>query len=134
MKIDQKQREKDILHLMSTLKIDRTEAEKLWIDDFAIDQGFDSDYDLSKEQTKASNKYRGTGTRVVNNTTSYQFKRERKTDEVKQQIVSELFDALKKSKLSIEDLTISNKERELTFSVDNRSYTVTLTKHNKKGS
>ena len=134
MKINQQQREKDISRIMTSLKVDRKEAEEIWLNDFAIDNGFEGKSELTAEKERTAKQYRGTNTRVVKDTKPYQFKRERKQDEVKEQLVQDLYNGLTQSGLQLEALTIENKERLITFDYGNRSYTVTLTRHNKKGS
>lgn len=118
----------DIAEIMRLLDISEEEAKQLIADDKAIDKGADL-FPLTAEQKKAEKKARGTGTKTV-----YTFtKRERKENTTKSAVIAQLYEFLA-SLDSVENLTVTNKEREITFSIDEKNFQLNLIqKREKKG-
>ena len=93
------------------------EAEAVWDSDREIDKGKKQDFDLSKEQLKVAQKFAKTGTRKV--PTAYKFTtRERKANPTKASIIAEIATFLREnSENAVENLEITNKERQIAFSI-----------------
>lgn len=105
------------------------EATELALYDYAIEHDEKTEFDLTPEQEKASKEMRSTGTRK---TTTYNFKkRERKPNETKRKIIEFLFKVINAETL-FENATVSNIERQIDFSVNEKSYSLTLTEHRPK--
>lgn len=118
--------DKQVEKLMKQLDI--TEAEALEM--IAFDKEVDGmsmkevDSDLTAEQKKTAKKYKNVGTKK----TEYQFtKRERKPDDVKIAIVSQIADFL--TKADYVDVNIVNPSKQVDFTIDGTSYSVSLTRH-----
>lgn len=119
--------EAEVKELMDKLKIDREEAEKLWL----FDNGYDDDETVNELTKKAkeihryekSDAPRKKGTKT------------RKVDEVKVEIVSTIAQNLTRVMLNDEQLStpqnivILKPEREITFTLNGDNYSVVLTKH-----
>ena len=101
--------------------------------DLAVENGEETEYDLTPEQQKVAKKYTSTGTKKKS--PNYQFsKRERKPNEVKREIMAQihkLFRNIAESG-SCEDVNLSNPERTLDFTWSGKAYTLTLTEHRPK--
>ena len=105
------------------------EATELALYDYAIEHDEKTEFDLTPEQEKASKEMRSTGTRK---TTTYNFKkRERKPNDTKRKIIEFLFKVINAETL-FENATVSNIERQIDFSVNEKSYSLTLTEHRPK--
>ena len=105
------------------------EATELALYDYAIEHDEKTEFDLTPEQEKASKEMRSTGTRK---TTTYNFKkRERKPNDTKRKIIEFLFKVINAETL-FENATVSNVERQIDFSVNEKSYSLTLTEHRPK--
>lgn len=115
---DQKQK------IINALGCSEAEAEEIMQTDKAIDRGERVYFDLSPEQEKQAKK-------LINATTrkkpaNYQFtKRERKANPTKSDIIQYLFDCLHDG-YECSDLEIVNKERQLTFSIGDDKFELTL--------
>lgn len=98
--------------------------------DEMVENGEKTDFDLTPEQEKVSKKARSTGTKK---TTVYTFtKRERKPNEEKRLIISELEQFIRNCvKLSVEGLTVSNPEKMIDFTINDNSYSISLINHRK---
>lgn len=85
------------------------------------------DHDLSPEQNKIAQTFARTGTRKV--PAAYKWgKKERKANPTKGGIIAELAVFLEKdSEFAIENLEIVNKERQISFSVGDQKFELTLT-------
>lgn len=116
-----KERENRLEKIMSGLKCSREEAEEILEYDKETDKMTDSEImaELTPEQRKAQKEATKCGTRKVTGTV----KRERKPNEDKQSIITALADGVNGI---AENLTITNKEREFTFSVGGVKYKVVL--------
>lgn len=105
------------------------EATELALYDYAIEHDEKTEFDLTPEQEKASKEMRSTGTRK---TTTYNFKkRERKPNDTKRKIIEFLFKIINAETL-FENATVSNVERQIDFSVNEKNYSLTLTEHRPK--
>lgn len=113
------------------LKVSDKEALEILKSDKAIDRGEPQDFDLTPEQLKIAKKYTKAGFRK---TSGEKVTRNRKPNEVKASLISELFEHLKnRSQFSIENLQIVNKERQISFSIGTDNFEITLIqKRNKK--
>lgn len=122
--------EKRIAELMTALGCTREEAIQVITDDDAIDDG-EKLFELTAEQKKTAKAMTTTGTKKRTTTT----KRERKPDEIKRQIVEKIADSLGAYVFTgaqywnAENINITNIEREISFTIGNDSYSLTLTKH-----
>ena len=114
--------EKQITSMMNALKCSRDEAIQLILDDEAIDKG-EKLFELSDEQKKVAKAMTNTGTKKQTAPT----KRERKPDEEKQEIISQIAEFLKTfENFSVE---ILKNEREIKLLVGENDYSITLIKH-----
>ena len=117
---------------MKTLDLTRDEAIELIRDDEQVDKmGMKQvDDDLTEEQKKAIKKAKG-GVRAVN---AYGKKvtRERKENPTKASLIAEIADFLQKnSENACEMVTITNKERQISFSIGSEKYELTLVQKRK---
>lgn len=104
------------------------DAETAWWDK-QIDRGNPTPYDLPPEKVKASKEITKTAkNREKPATPKDKPKRERKPNEEKREIIQTLFDGCS-SKYA--DVTVTNIEKEICFTIGNNSYSVTLTCHRK---
>lgn len=101
----------------------REDAETEWWDNEA-DHDRPTPYDLTPEQEKASQEARK-GARAVN-AYGKTVKRERKPNEAKQEIIQTIDEALCDL---VDNVTVSNKERQIDFEFNGVKYSVTLTAH-----
>lgn len=115
--------------MMRILGISAEEADKLLADDKEIDRGKKMDFDLTPEQEKQTRKYR----QADRKPTAYKFtKRERKPNELKREIIDELFTFMCENWLEIaENGEISNKERQIDFTLNGENFSLMLTQHRK---
>ena len=122
--------DKRIIELMTALGCTKEEALQVMADDDAIDDG-EKLFELTAEQKKTAKAMTTTGTKKRTTVT----KRERKPDEIKRQIVENVADSLGAyvftgvQSLNAENINITNIEREISFTIGNDSYSLTLTKH-----
>lgn len=101
----------------------REDAETEWWDNEA-DHDRPTPYDLTPEQEKASQEARK-GARAVN-AYGKTVKRERKPNEDKREIIQTLDTALRNL---VDNVTVSNIERQVDFEYNGTHYSVTLTAH-----
>lgn len=96
------------------------EANQVLADDKKIDKGEKMSFDLTKEEEKATRKYR----QADRKPTTYNFsKRERKPNEAKREIIQVLDEALTDI---ADDVTVTNVERQIDFELDGVKYRVVL--------
>lgn len=122
--------EKDILKMMTALKCSREEAVDVIESDRKIDRGEEVSFGLSKEKEKEVLKeaHKGKKNTVYNFT-----KRERKPNPTKGAIIAELANYLDNvSENACENVVVSNKEREITFTIAGVDFSLVLTQHRKK--
>lgn len=125
--------EKEVAKIMGLLKISRDEAIELIEYDRAVDASKAKDaplkYDLSKEAEKEALKeaHKGTDKKSPNYTFT---KRERKPNATKGAIIAELAKFLTDdAESACENVTIVKTEREISFNVGEKSYSLTLVEH-----
>lgn len=122
--------EKQIEKIQRGLKCSYEEAKEVYLDDLKIEKGEKMDFDLTKEQLKEAKKYKNTGTRKT--PTVYNFnKKTPKANPTKENLIS----ALEKMLLAydgVENVTITNKQGKIDFTLDGTDFTFSLTAHRKK--
>lgn len=113
--------EKQVKNIMENLRCTREEALDVIHWDDVIDHGGTTPFDMSKEEEKAALKIAAVGQKTKPN---YQWKqpKERKANPTKGGIIQYLFECL----ADYENVTITNKERQITFSADGNNYELTL--------
>lgn len=119
--------------IMRILDVDEAGAEEILRADKAIDRGERMDFDLDPETEKMAKKMANAGTRkkptVYNFDTS---KRQRKENPTKAGIIAELAKFLtEQSENACENVNITNKERQIAFTVGENSYELTLVQKRK---
>ena len=99
--------------------------------DHEIDRGIRQEFDLDEETEKMAKKYANATTKKK--PTVYEFtKRERKANPTKASIISELAKFLEEaSENATEDVTITNKERQIAFTIGEDKYELTLVQKRK---
>lgn len=123
--------EKILDNIMTALRCTYEEAEDVRKWDKVIDQGGRTPYDLDPEKEKQAKKYANAGTRKA--PTVYDFsKRERKANPTKSGIISEIAEFLtEKSEFQTENIEITNKERQISFSIADEKFELTLVQKRK---
>lgn len=123
--------EKQIENIMVNLKCTREEAEDVMKWDKVIDQGGRTPYDLDPEAEKMAKKM--ANVRERKKPTVYDFKqRERKANPTKGGIISELHKFLTEmSEFATENVEITNKERQIAFSIGSDNFELTLVQKRK---
>ena len=120
------QRERAIVRNMQALRITRKEAEELVADDEAVDRGEAMPWDLTPEQIKNQRKLANATTRKTTGKTA----RTKKENPDKQSIITCVQEGLA-SMDGIQELTCTNAERTIDFTLNEIRYTITLTAHRK---
>jgi hypothetical protein len=121
--------------IMSALHCTEAEAEEIMQADKAIDRGEKMPFDLTAEQEKVARKFAKTGTRKA--PTAYALdntggKRSRKENPTKASIIAELAKFLENdSENACVNVSITNKERQIAFSIGENSYELTLVQKRK---
>ena len=117
--------------LMRVLGCTAEEAEDVIKWDSEIDHNKPTPFDLTKEQEKASRKARTTTAKKQ--PTAYKFdKRERKTNPTKSAIITEISQFLsEKSENAVENVEITNAERQISFKIGENNYELTLVQKRK---
>lgn len=108
------------------------EAQDILAYDKAVEKGEATQYDLTADQQKIARKYTHAGTRKA--PAAYKFpQKQRKPNATKGGIIAELAEFLEKvSNFSVENLQITNKERQISFSVGENTFELTLVQKRKK--
>lgn len=109
--------------LMRVLGVTAAEAEEIMAYDKAVDQGKKTEYDLTKDQEKEVRKYRQAD-RTKQPFVPKLEKRERKANEPKRELIEIVKEALENAGIS--DISVTNVERQLDFSMDNVKYRIVL--------
>lgn len=114
-------------------KLGWTEAEiaDVIASDQAIDKGEKVAFDLSPEKAKEAQKYTKAGTKkapAVYKLDNAEGKRSRKENVTKAAIIQYLFECLK----DYDNVVITNKERQISFSCDDNNFELTLVQKRKK--
>lgn len=114
-----------IARIMKGLKCSEAEAREVYEADRAIDKGEKMEFDLTKEQNKIAQKFAHTGTKKP---TVYNFKQKtRKENPTKAGIISALAEFLEQYNENIcENVEIVNKERIITFKINENQYELNL--------
>ena len=117
--------EKTIAQYMKVNKCDRDEAIDLIKYDIAIESGEDTEYDLTDEQAAV---VKSMMRRVDHAKQDGKVKRERKPNELKEAIISELAEFLREDAQgqAYEEVEITNKNRMIAFSVNDKHFELTL--------
>ena len=116
------------LENLMKLGMTKAEAEEVIAADRKIDKGEKMDFDLTKEQIKATREYR----QVERKPTVYNFnKRERKPNEPKRELIEMLRKAVEGSGAT--DIEVTNIERQIDFKVDGVRYRIVLSAPRKQG-
>lgn len=109
-------------------KLNLTEEEKkeLLAYDKAVERGEKTEYDATPDQLKVERLMARTGTRKA--PTAYKFtQRQRKPNATKGGIIAELAEFLEKnSQFSVENIAITNKERQIAFQIGENKFELTL--------
>lgn len=123
--------EKLIEQNMKLLDISREEAIQMLEDDKAIDKGKRMDFDLDEKTEKEMLKQAHKGKKKKQ--TVYNFnKRQRKENPTKQSVISALKTFLEESEsLNCENVDITNKERQIAFSIGDDKFELTLVQKRK---
>lgn len=123
------QREAQIAKIMKELDLSREEALEMLAEDDEIERGADL-HPLTAEQEEVAKKMRKADrTPTVYN---WQKKRERKPNELKREIIDDLFTFLCQNWAEIAETgNISNEERQIDFVLKDKSFSLTLTEHRK---
>lgn len=110
---------------------DEQEAQDILAYDKAVEAGEKTKYDLPPDKLKAAQKFAHAGTRKA--PTAYKFtKRERKPNATKGGLIAELADFLEKhSNFDISNVAITNKERQVAFTVGGDNFELTLVQKRK---
>lgn len=117
--------------LMRILGCTAEEADDIIATDKMIDQGERTPYDLDPEREKMAKKF--ANAREKRKPTVYQFqKRERKANPTKGGIIAELAKFLEEnSEFAVENVEITNKERQIAFKIGENAFELTLTQKRK---
>lgn len=127
--------DKNVLKMMALLQCSEEEAMQVIADDKAIDRGEKMPFDLDKEKEKIARQYTKTGTRKT--PTVYKLdneggKRSRKENPTKAGIISELAKFLEEqSENACVNIEITNKERQIAFTIGENNYELTLVQKRK---
>lgn len=115
-----------VAKIMRLLQCDEAEARQVIADDKAIDRGEKMPFDLPPDKAEIARKYTKIGTRKT--PTVYNFtQRKRKENPTKASIIAELADFLKEhSENACENVEVTNKERQIAFSIGDNKYELTL--------
>ena len=120
-----------VQRIMKGLKCDRAEAEEVYLYDKQVDRDERTEYDLPPDKLKDAQKFAHAGTRkapMIPNLT----KRERKPNATKGGIIAEMGEFLAtRSNFSVENLQITNKERQILFEIGGETYEITLVQKRK---
>lgn len=131
MRIDENQ----ISRIMQGLKCDRSEALEIYEADKAIDRGERLPFDLPIEKEKEAKKMANVTERKRKAPTVYNFdtsQKKRKENPTKAGIIAEIAKFLQEqSENACENVTITNPERQIAFTIGENSYEFTLVQKRK---
>ena len=121
--------ESQVERIMRNLKCSKEEAEQIIADDKAIDRGERMAFDLSPEAEKQAKKFANTGTRQTN---GQKTERKRKENPTKANIIALLATILTENgDFCAENVQITNKERQIAFTVGENAFELTLVQKRK---
>ena len=121
-----------IARIQKGLGCTEQEAREIYAYDREVDKSSGGlEHDLTAEQNKVAQQFTKTGTRKT--PTAYKFnKRERKPNETKADIIATLAEFLGDNcPISAENVTITNKERQISFELGGEKYELTLVQKRK---
>ena len=111
-----------LTRIMANLKCTEEEAAEIMAYDKAVDRGEKTPHDLTPAQNKVAQSYARTGTRKP---TVYKFdKKERKPNDEKREIINGIVESVFFS--WIDDIKITNPERQIDFSYNGTKYRIVL--------
>lgn len=112
--------------IMRLLNVSAEEAEAIMQSDRAIDRGERMDFDLPPEQEKLAKKM--ANVQEHRRPTVYKFdKRQRKENATKKGIIDFLHKILTENEeFAFENITITNKERQISFTIGENTFELTL--------
>ena len=116
--------------IMLKLGCSEAEAKDIVDCDKAIDKGGRVYFDLSPEEEKEAKKFINVKDKKKPTVYDFSKKRERKPNEEKGELIANLFDYI--TSLGLENPKITNKERQIAFSVGENDYELTLVQKRKK--
>lgn len=116
--------------LMRILGCSEAEALDIIAYDKAVDKGQPTAYDLTKEQQEVVRKMKNVDTKAPR---TYTFtKRERKPNEAKREIIAGLYEFITNAIVDdASDATVTNVERQITFTLGDESFELTLVQKRK---
>lgn len=118
----------DEIKKVNLMRLGMTEMEALDVIDcdHEIDKGIAQEFDLDPQAEKEAKKLANATTKKK--PTAYQFtQRERKANPTKESIIAEIAKFLmEESENACEDVVITNKERQISFSIGEHKYELTL--------
>lgn len=135
--------EKRLAATMKSLDMTREEVLAMWADDADIDKGKTKEFDLTPEQQKSVKQYiKTTSKKPANYSMENAAKKRapRKPNDEKRSIITSVKNALDdfhqileedEPAASVENIEITNVEREITFTIGENAYSLTLTCHRK---
>lgn len=121
-----------IEHIMKALKCTREEAIDVIETDKIIDKGGRTQYDLTKEQEKVAMKISAVNDRRAKNQENNKRGKVRAENVTKSDIIAKLAEFLTEN--GKENVKITNKERQIAFSVGENDFELTLVQKRKKKS
>ena len=117
---------------MAGLGCTEDEAKAIYAADCEIDHNKPQDFDLPPEKQKVAQKFAHTGTRKMKETGLNLKPRVRKPNATKAGIIDSLFKFLSENcEFSAENVTILNKERQISFAVGDDTFELTLVQKRK---
>ena len=115
--------------IMRVLRCSSEEADEILRADKAIEQGKRVDFDLSPEEEKLAKKYINTHERKTDGEPKT---RQRKENPTKGGIIAEIAEFLTKNgSFAYENVEITNKERQIAFTIGDDRFEITLTQKRK---
>lgn len=124
MAIDGKTLEQKIELLMKNLECSREDALDILETDKIIDKGGRTQYDLSKEQEKLAMKISGVKDRRAKDQENNQRGKVRAENPTKADLIKFLYEKLQE--YECQNLNITNKERQIAFSITDKDFELTL--------
>ena len=132
MALTEKQRAEKVKTIMFALKCTEEEALEVIEADEKIDKGERTEFDLPKEQEKLALKMSAITDRKSKSADSQRGK-VRAENPTKSGIIAEIAEFLtEKSNFTCENVNITNKERQIAFSIGENNYEITLVQKRKK--
>ena len=132
MTVKEQKKEEKILKLMKLLDCTREEAEDIYETDEIIDSGGRTKYDLPIEQEKAALKIGRVDERKAKDKANNMRGKVRAENPTKSGIIAEIAEYLTENcGFSCENVVITNKERQISFSIADEKFELTLVQKRK---